>query len=578
MRYVSCVTGTWIDPAEVTDPEYWVRHVRQTVRFSEGIGQLLQEPGCILLEVGPARMLTSLVAQHPLRSAEHVALCSMPHPKEDQQSDLEFLLSTVGQLWLEGVALNWTALHDGEKPHRIPLPTYPFERQRYQLTAGRTRRPPAQDEIGAQPAQQVHETARSNETNSSALLAARHARPKLPTPYVAPQSDLERALEGIWQDSLGIQSPGVNDNFVSLGGHSLLAIQVAARIRDLFEIEFSVARLYQSPTIAGLAERIAGETKKRKISAAASSDAGDHSPSPLVPIREQGTLPPLFLVHPVGGGVMAYHDLAKYLSAELPVYALQNHDSGSEETCSLTIEDMGARYIAAIHSVRPEGPYLLGGSSMGGTVAFEMARQLSEQGQEVALVAMLDTPARVVPHMRGLEMYSALAVELNLMASIIASGQGKEFKMKLSDLDQRVPAEQIECVLQKLQEQQLVPANLGISSLQQALATFTKNLNALERYEPRSYGGPVAILRATEVSPNMKETAAELCDDPAFGWQAYCAQPVVVRWVPGDHARMNMEPNVSVAGAELQRRIEEALEPGLEYQSGGAGSSVARSG
>ena len=568
LRYVSCVSGTWIRSEEATDPEYWVRHVRQTVRFSEGIGQLLQEPGCILLEVGPARMLTSLAAQHPLRSPEHVALCSLPHPKEDQQSDVEFLLSTVGQLWLEGVTLNWAALHDGEKPHRIPLPTYPFERQRYQLTGGRARKSSAQDEISTQPAQPL-EAARSNGVQSSTLLAARHARPKLPTPYVAPQNDLERALEGIWQDSLGIQSPGVNDNFVSLGGHSLLAIQVAARIRDLFEIEFSLARLYKSPTIAGLAQVIAGEVKKRKITAAAPSDAGERQPSPLVPIREEGTLPPLFLVHPVGGGVMAYHDLAKYLSAELPVYALQNHDSGSETPDSLTIENMGARYVAAIRSLRPEGPYLLGGSSMGGTVAYEMARQLSEQGQEVALVAMLDTPARVIPHMRSLEMYSALAVELNLMASIIASGQGKEFKMKLSDLDRLVPAEQVECVLQKLREQQLVPANLGASSFQQALATFTRNLNALEKYEPRAYGGQVALMRASEVSPNMKETAAELCDDPAFGWQAYCAQPVVVRWVPGDHARMNMEPNVSVVGAELQHRIEAALELRLEYQSSG---------
>jgi thioesterase domain-containing protein len=76
----------------------------------------------------------------------------------------------------------------------------------------------------------------------------------------------------------------------------------------------------------------------------------------------------------------------------------------------------------------------------------------------------------------------------------------------------------------------------------------------------------------------MKETAAELCDDPAFGWQAYCTLPVLVRWVPGDHARMNMEPNVSIVGAELQRRIDEALESRLEYQSGGLRFPVARSG
>ena len=269
---------------------------------------------------------------------------------------------------------------------------------------------------------------------------------------------------------------------------------------------------------------------------------------------------------------MAYHDLAKYLAAEQPVYALQNHDSDNhdsdnqEDYGSLSIEKMGARYVEAIRAVRPDGPYLLGGASMGGTLAFEMALQLSAQGQEVALVAMLDTPARVIPHMRGLEAYSPLAVELNLMASIIASGQAKEFKMQLSDLNRLGPAEQVDCVVQKLREQQLVPANLSPSSFQAALVTFTKNLNALEGYVPRSYSGQVVILRATEVSPNMKETAAELCDDPAFGWQAHCAQPVAVRWVPGDHARMNMEPNVGVVGAELQRCIEEALGAKSEYQ------------
>jgi thioesterase domain-containing protein len=76
----------------------------------------------------------------------------------------------------------------------------------------------------------------------------------------------------------------------------------------------------------------------------------------------------------------------------------------------------------------------------------------------------------------------------------------------------------------------------------------------------------------------MKETAAELCDDPAFGWQGYCTLPVLVRWVPGDHTRMNMEPNVSIVGAELQRRIDEAMESRLEYQSGSLRSPVARSG
>src|SRR5262249_45271661 len=160
----------------------------------------------------------------------------------------------------------------------------------------------------------------------------------------------------------------------------------------------------------------------------------------------------------------------------------------------LTIEDMAARYSAVIRAEHPDGPYLLGGSSMGGAVAFEMAVQLSAQGQDVPLVAMLDTPSRVVPHMRGLEAYAPQVVELNLMASSIASGQGKEFSIALSELNQLSPAEQVERVLRKLQEQQSVSANVSAAALQDALAVFTKNLNALERYRPRAYGGHVLML------------------------------------------------------------------------------------
>ena len=146
--------------------------------------------------------------------------------------------------------------------------------------------------------------------------------------------------------------------------------------------------------------------------------------------------------------------------------------------------------------------------------------------------------------------------------------------MNLNELDRLLPEEQVGCVLQKLQEQELIPATLQSSALKRALKAFTKNLNALEQYVPRWYGGQVAVLRATEVSPNMKEAAGELCDDPSFGWQAYCAQPIMVRWVPGDHARMNLEPNVRITGAELQHCIEKALESRVVRQNGRIASSL----
>ena len=126
--FVSNVTGTWITAAQATDPKYWARHLRQTVRFSEGIAELLQQSERILLEVGPGKTLSTLANKQ--KAAGMVVLSSLRHP-ENQQSDVAFLLNTLGRFWLEGINVDWSEFYAHEQRHRIPLPTYPFERKRY---------------------------------------------------------------------------------------------------------------------------------------------------------------------------------------------------------------------------------------------------------------------------------------------------------------------------------------------------------------------------------------------------------------------------------------------------------------
>ncbi|MFE1744006.1 SDR family NAD(P)-dependent oxidoreductase [Coleofasciculus sp. H7-2] len=128
--FISNVTGTWITAEEATNPNYWATHLRQTVRFLEGISTLLQQPNRIFLEVGPGRSLCTLVKQHSHQEIGQVVLPSLRHPQE-QNSDIAFLLNILGRLWLAGVAVNWSGFYAGEQRHRVPLPTYPFERQRY---------------------------------------------------------------------------------------------------------------------------------------------------------------------------------------------------------------------------------------------------------------------------------------------------------------------------------------------------------------------------------------------------------------------------------------------------------------
>jgi acyl transferase domain-containing protein/acyl carrier protein len=128
--YISNLTGTWITAADATSPEYWARHLRHTVRFAAGLHEFLQEPEHILLEVGPGRTLSTLARRHPDRAPAQVVLASLRHP-QDHASDVAGVLHTLGQLWLAGTKVDWSGFYAGERRQRLPLPTYPFERQRY---------------------------------------------------------------------------------------------------------------------------------------------------------------------------------------------------------------------------------------------------------------------------------------------------------------------------------------------------------------------------------------------------------------------------------------------------------------
>ena len=143
--YISNVTGTWITTEEATNPAYWSTHLRQTVRFAQGLQELCKQSDRILLEVGSGRTLSKLAKQHPDKQPQQVVLTSIRHPKE-QQSDVRFLLNTLGQLWLAGVQIDWSGFYTHEKRDRAPLPTYPFERQRYWID-------PPQSIVKAEPPQ-----------------------------------------------------------------------------------------------------------------------------------------------------------------------------------------------------------------------------------------------------------------------------------------------------------------------------------------------------------------------------------------------------------------------------------------
>ncbi|WP_226889345.1 type I polyketide synthase [Nostoc sp. MG11] len=245
LPYISNLTGTWITVTQATNPDYYAQHLRSTVLFASGVEKLLATPEQVLLEVGPGHTLTTLIKIHPNKTATQTVLTSVRHPQE-KKSDNHVLFATLGQLWLAGVKVDWLGFYSQDGYYRLPLPTYPFERQRYWIE------PPKKysDELlKTTPSPKLDNLQPEN-------LSAPHSRPNLPNSYIAPRNELEEKIADIWQKLLGIKQVGIHDNFFELGGDSLIGVQFITRLRNTFFIQLSVTSLFESPTIADISLKL----------------------------------------------------------------------------------------------------------------------------------------------------------------------------------------------------------------------------------------------------------------------------------------------------------------------------------
>ncbi|HEX8089471.1 MAG TPA: amino acid adenylation domain-containing protein, partial [Blastocatellia bacterium] len=188
---------------------------------------------------------------------------------------------------------------------------------------------------------------------------------------VEPRDLLELQLVQIWESLLGARPISVTDNFFDLGGHSLLAVRLVAQVRERLGQHLPLSALVQGGSIESLAGLLRQETALKKF-------------SPVVAIQPHGSKTPFFCIHPIGGNVLCYMDLARCLGEDRPFYGLQAVGLNGEGDTFTSVEAMSASYVEALRAVQPEGPYLLGGWSFGGVVAFEMARELKRQGDQPA--------------------------------------------------------------------------------------------------------------------------------------------------------------------------------------------------
>jgi phthiocerol/phenolphthiocerol synthesis type-I polyketide synthase E len=256
--YLSNLTGRWITAREATDPNYWADHICATVRFADNLAELLAKDRAVLLELGPGQTLAGMARQHPACNLKHVIASTMRR-SERSEDDVAVMLTALGQLWLAGIEPDWGKFYRAERRRRVPLPAYPFERQRYWLD------PVGRDQNLQQRRSEI-EPMQERPNLESQLIPEngefkRHPRPQLPTAYVSPHTDCERTVAEIWQRVLGIEKIGVLDNFFDLGGDSLLAIQTAAELKKTFKIEIPVVSMYEGLTVRSLA-RLLGSLQK----------------------------------------------------------------------------------------------------------------------------------------------------------------------------------------------------------------------------------------------------------------------------------------------------------------------------
>jgi len=248
--------------------------------------------------------------------------------------------------------------------------------------------------------------------------------------------------------------------------------------------------------------------------------------------------------------VLCYIDLSQQLGPDQPFYGLQAPGLEGEEQPYTRIEELATHYLDAIRAVQPEGPYHLGGWSVGGTIAFEMAHQLLRQGQEVELLALIDSyPPIDDADQSDDALVTAFALDLKRLFNLPFSDE---------ELQARPPEKQLACLLEQAKSANALPPEIELEQFQRLLDVFKANTRAVLNYRPQVYPRPVTLFRASEQLEGLMDTAVEWGKLVAGGLEGYM--------MPGSHYTMIRQPHVRVLARKLSESLDRAgkADPVLE--------------
>ena len=350
----------------------------------------------------------------------------------------------------------------------------------------------------------------------------------------APTDKLEASILALWREFLKNPQIGIHDNFFENGGDSLIIMQIITELEQELGRSLPLSMIFHAPTVARLAKFLREQNAQPAKSA-------------LVPVKTTGNRTPLFCVH-ADGGAFFYLNFAKYLADDQPFYGLQARGLDPKEEPFTSLQEMAAYYVSEIRKVQPQGPYFLGGFSVGGIFAYEMAQQLVSVGQEVSVLAMLDANTSDYP---------------------VYKEQGKSKSRKLKQWLQLETGELLTNGIKRLQARSKKKINNMIvrfyKKMNFPLSPYLRvhlvrqaNQSMGERYQPKPYEHPIHVFCADQ-------QPKEIIPDKSLGWKKYAVGPIHIHSIPGNHETIFREPQVRVLAQEVQNVLD-AHSLSVKYQ------------
>jgi amino acid adenylation domain-containing protein len=379
----------------------------------------------------------------------------------------------------------------------------------------------------------------NGKVDRKALPAPDDSRQDSEETFIAPRNQLELQLTQIWEKILGVQPISVKDNFFVLGGHSLLAVRLFAEIEKTLGKNLPLATLFQKQTIEELATLLGKED---------TSPEWEH----LVIIQAgKPTKPPLFCVHAIWGNVLFYRLLASYLPDDQPFYALQAQGLDGKKVPLTSIPEMASNYIKEMQIIQPHGPYYLGGFSLGGPLALEIAQQLQAQGEEIKLLAIFDTNAPDIAPLNVDPTNTKSETIIGRSISHLQTFLGLGLQERVNYLRDRIQWHLTVGKVSIFYRSYLRYIKRSLPDLRILDVAKANSKARRHYYATQVYSGKITLFLAFH-SPS------ELEAQPLLGWDQIAAAGVDIYDIPNAiHITLMEEPNVRVLGEKLTLSLQQ---------------------